>query len=397
MLPSSREDTRLFLALLANFILFGVTLTIVAATVPEIIREFDWSYLSMGAIVSAPPVGYFLSTFLSGMLIGRMEPKTVLVGGLLLQSVGLFLFGLTSMVAPNLLLAFMIGIGQGSTEVVTNFCVVQMEEGQQSRLINLMHGALPVGAVCGPFLMGMLFLTGAGWGWMYRGLGLLTLGVAALLSAFSYDRFTVDDGPGPEPGIAQRMGRPLLLLLCGLMFLFVGAEMGVSSWISEYFVQVLGSNSSIGAWMVSVFWFGVFVGRVSVSLLYRSSRQTGLLVILGISSTVLLSVSLAASTVPTAAGSFLLSGLGFSAIYPVVTATAGHRFPEIRSMAIGTVASCGGVGSFLFPLLISSLAGSYGLRLGFWFCVGSSAAGVVLAIAARGRAESIIDAKLSED
>lgn len=113
---------------------------------------------------------------------------------------------------------------------------------------------------------------------------------------------------------------------------------------------------------------------------YRGSEQGRLLLLLGFSATVLLSISVSASDIFVASAGFLLTGLGFSAIYPIVTAISGHYFARTRSIAMGTVAGFGGLGSFLFPLIISYLAGTYGLESGFWFCVFSSAGGLILAM-----------------
>ena len=73
--------------------------------------------------------------------------------------------------------------------------------------------------------------------------------------------------------------------------------------------------------------------------------------------------------------------MGFAAIYPVVVVIAGQH--NDQGLAIGAIATGGGVGAFLFPFAMSALAEGLGIDRAFWFYVAISlalalAAGTVL-------------------
>ena len=80
-----------------------------------------------------------------------------------------------------------------------------------------------------------------------------------------------------------------------------------------------------------------------------------------------------------------LAGLGCSIYYPTVMTLLGARFPQAQSQAIGFAATGGGVGSFVFPFLMSSIAQNWGIRAGFAtyavFAVAMTVAAVWLALA----------------
>jgi len=376
-----RGHQRLFFALLANFVVFGVTVTILGATVPKVIRQFGWSYLVTGAILSSTSVGYFLSTFASGFLIRRLDHKRVILLGLFLQAAGLAVFGAVPDVFVNLIAAVSLGIGQGATEVVTNSCVAEMERPGQSRLMSLMHAAFPLGAISGPLLIGWLISVGRSWQVLYRamaGMSLLLAGGLYLVSFKTIGRVEREDDEHP-PTIGL-LRSPLLLFLFLTIFLYVGSEIGVSSWVSEYYVKVFGTSVSAGAYMVSVFWFGVLVGRLSVSLGYRGYRQAELLLFLSTVSLLSLLASLMLKAQVTAAFGFLMTGLGYSAIYPVIMAIVGENFKRGQSVAIGIVSTGGGLGSFSFPFIMAAIANSYGIRSGLWFYVATTL-GIVIGAA----------------
>ena len=64
-----------------------------------------------------------------------------------------------------------------------------------------------------------------------------------------------------------------------------------------------------------------------------------------------------------------LCGVGFAAIYPVVVVIAGQYYRDDQGLAIGAIATGGGLGSFLFPFAMSALAQGLGIGQAFWFYV----------------------------
>ena len=103
----------LFASMLGSFALFGLNMTATGAVLPQVIREFHWSYTTTAVVLYASSLGYFLATFISGVLIQRLGPRKVIVGGLLVQAVGLGFFGLTGSVAVNVALRLLSGAGAG--------------------------------------------------------------------------------------------------------------------------------------------------------------------------------------------------------------------------------------------------------------------------------------------
>ena len=374
--------TGLLAAFFAHFALFGASAILVGAAVPEIIRDFAWSYLETGAVLSGGAVGYCYSTFLSGLLVQSIGPKKTLVGGLVLQATGLALIGQSAAIGLNLLAIVLVGLGEGGSEVATNFCLVRLETSGRSQLMNFMHAAFTAGAILGPLSVGLLLERSLPWQMAFQILGLLSLGMAV---AFQLLSFTSLQTPSESVSLRRALGLlrrdPLLLLLTLIIFLYVGAEIGISNWIAEYFVQIHDATPAQGAYMLSVFWLGLLLGRLLVASSYRGRRQAPLLVGTSALATAGLIAALLAEGPWLAGACFLLSGMGFAAIYPVVVVIAGQH--NDQGLAIGAIATGGGVGAFLFPFAMSALAEGLGIDRAFWFYVAISlalalAAGTVL-------------------
>jgi fucose permease len=365
------ERRRLFAVLFANFIVFGAGAIVIGATVPKILREFAWDYVVMGMVLGTGSVGYFVSTFLCGVAVRGWGPRRVIVGGLVVQATGLLLFGGMPGVAFNLVAVALIGMGEGGTEVVTNYCMVRLEPSGQSRLMNLMHAAFPLGAIAASLLMGLLLDNEVAWQAMFRALAVLCLGLALVLSRQPFTGMASPaDSRSSRAAVASLLRRPLLVLLALIVLLYVGAEVGLSNWIAEYYVRALGATLATGAAMVSVIWLGLLIGRLLLSALYTGRSQEHLLLLLTGLTTLCLAGALSMDSPWWAGVLFWATGLGLSAIYPIVIVLVGVHFPAEQGLAIGLVSTAGGIGSFGFPFAMSALANAYGLLVGFMFYAG---------------------------
>ncbi|MEW6755754.1 MAG: MFS transporter [Candidatus Latescibacterota bacterium] len=376
---------RLLAVLFANFLVFGAAAIVIGATAPKIIRQFGWTYTAMGAVLAAGSAGYFASTFLCGVLVHAWGPRLVICATLLLQVVGLWLFGSRPSVLANLLAVTLVGVGQGGTEIVTNYCVVRMERPGGSRLMNLVHAAFPAGAIAGSLGMGLLLEGGVAWQAMYRVLAVLCLLLAGGLSLCTFSGMRPESpGESSRAFLRRLLGHRLLLLYAAIILTYVGVEIGVSSWISEYFVGVLHADVALGAAAVSLLWAGLLLGRFAVVAGWGRRRQGPLLLLSAGTTSLALCLALLARTPLVAGTFFLLTGAGCAAVYPVIVVLVGQAFPRHQGMAIGVVSTVGGVGSFAFPFLMAAIAQEYGMAAGFWFVAAMSVLLMAAAAAAAG-------------
>ncbi len=360
----------LFFALLANFMLFGICTTITGATLPEIIRDLNWNYTAIGVVLSAGSIGYLMSTLISGILLQRLSIKPVIVTGLVLQAMGLSLFLIHRSVFHNMLMNLLIGLGEGATVVAVNLSVVRIERDGQSRLMNLTYAAFSVGAVIGPFVVIALMKAELSWQIIYRLMALLFLLMASALLLLPFSRLAKEKAKsGDKQRTVAFLKRPLLILSFLILFIYAGSQSGVSSWVSEYYMRVFSKSASAGAFIVSIFWIGMLIGRLGVSFGYRGFRQAELAFILASISTIALLFTILMTGSWLAGVGIFLSGLGYSAIYPTVIAIVGQHFKRIQSIAVGFATTGAGIGSFVFPYIMAVIGNRFGIQRGFLFFI----------------------------
>ncbi len=356
-----KHDRLLYTALFANFLLIGLGMTIIGSVLPKLIREFSWSYTATGSVLAAGSIGYFIASFVSGLIIQKLNARRLIVASLVLQALCLFLFARFRSPTLNFILNFLIGIGQGCAEVFTNYTVIRLERDGSSRRMNLMHAAFGIGAVTGPFITSLLISLSLGWKNIFVVTGLSYLFMAG---AFIFVPFPAKTEISSGPNRASYRGKLVLLFLFVFsIYLYVGTELGISNWISEYFVVLFSLEAGKAASMVSVLWLGILSGRLYFSFLYRREKQLAIPVILAGMSFLAIILLLASGGKALAVASVYLTGLGFSSVYPITMTLAGRFFNN--GSAVGFIATAGGIGSFSFPFLIAYVSDLLGIRGGF--------------------------------
>jgi fucose permease len=387
MLPKNASRS-LFITLSINFILFGTSMTIFGAAIPKIIRLYDWTYSAAGLVLAASAVGYFSSTFLSGFLIRKVGGRWLVVITLMVEGISFLFFARFPSVAINAVLNFLIGFGQGGTEVVSNVTVIQMERDGKSRLMNLLHSVFCIGAVIGPLGVAGLISSTVGWQIIYPIIGgaILVMAVIFLTRRFPEmkdvtprvseipgESMSIDGGSSGGKTTTRRI---LLGMYSAIILLYVGIELSMSNWSSEFFVVHLGAAEGTGAFMVAVLWIGLFIGRLGLSMFYHGTRQEVVLFVLNLASTVFILLMLFSTSLAASAVLVFLVGLGLSGVYPLVMSLVGKG--SRSTVAVGIVTTAGGIGSFTFPYILAFIADSAGLYRAFFLCAAVAGVTVVL-------------------
>ncbi len=393
MLPKTASKS-LFVGLVVNFILFGASMTIFGAAIPKIIRLYDWSYSAAGLVLAASSVGYLCSTFISGFLIRKIGGRWLVVSTLIVDGVSFLFFARFPSVALNVGLNFLIGFGQGGTEVVSNIAVIQMERDGKSRLMNLLHSSFCIGAILGPLGVASFLGSAVSWQIIFPIIGGAIILMAVVLFTRRFPDVgevtprapeiageTAVSGAGDTGGYSSPVTnlstrRILLFMFSMLMLLYVGMELSMSNWSAEFFVIRLGVAEGTGAFMVAILWFGLFIGRLGLSMFYHGTRQEMVLLILNMASAVFILLMLFSKSLAVSAVLVFLVGLGLSGVYPLVMTLVGKGTRS--TVAVGIVSTAGGIGSFSFPFILAYIADAAGLHRAFFLCFAVAGVTVVL-------------------
>ena len=380
MLPRAPEVRSLFAALMMHVGVMGGAVAAIGALIPQMIRELGWSYTHAGLVVAAGSAAFVLSSTVAGFVLPRVGVRVTVAAGLVLETLGLFLFGAWPNVAVNALAYAVLGVGFGAMEVAGNDLTLGMERRGRGQLMNLVHGGFAVGGIAVTSAASWFLASGGDWPLVYRLLGAATVLVALRLltrpalaatrteagSAADLDAAAAGAGgtrPRRSAGAPDR-SPALLMVILPAMGVYVGVELGVAAWMSEFVVAAIGGSIAQGARIVSLYWVGLCLGRVGAAVLHRGTRHARLLVALAAVAVAGLAITVPAGGTGWAAAGAIVSGVGLSALYPLLMLLAGSEYPTRRSQAMGLTSAAGGLGSMLVPLAITVVAETFGIRSG---------------------------------
>lgn len=370
-MPQQSATVRLGLvALTSLFFAWGFITCLNDILVPHLRAVFDLSYSQAALVQSAFFLAYFVSSLPAAGVVARFGYKKGLSIGLVLMAIGAVAFvpAATSLSYPMFLAAlFILASGITLLQVTANPYVTLLgkPEGGSARL-NLTQAFNALGTTVAPLAGGALILSSdvAGASSVIQPY----LMIAAVLLALAVIFYFL---PMPEPAeqpakvsvaaVKQTLGFSNLSLGVLAIFVYVGAEVAIGTFIVDYVKSTMNiSSGTDAAGYVTFYWGGAMVGRFIGSWLMRYIPAARLL----------MGAGLGAATLVVA--SFLLQGELAVYVLLAVGLCNSIMFPTIFSLGLRNLGPLTGVGSSLMamaisggaviPLIVGTLADAMGLK-----------------------------------
>lgn len=239
----------------------------------------------------------------------------------------------------------LLGYGGGGIEALINIIITDDNQPAPAFALNLTHAFFAIGAVLGPLAVSALLRAHLPWQFVFAGGAALFALLFLLL--FPQRMPPSSDRPFPPMEALRLLRSGLLWPLLGMISLYVGAEVGLSAWVSPLMEKVLHASRDLAGVAVSVFWALMIVGRIAISPLVARLRPPPLLFCLSLVSA-LAGVAVAYSrTVTGCLVATAVAGLFMSGIFALVLIDASRHFHERLGAVFGLIVAGVGVGSLI--------------------------------------------------
>jgi fucose permease len=357
-------------------------------------KQYRLSGFMAGLLPAFAFVAFAIFSVPGGVLAARIGKKKLLLLALALSGLGVLV---PTAVVPGFALllgaVFVLGVGTTLLQVAGNPIMRDVSgEGRFASNLSLAQFVKGAGSVVSTYLVGRLAVGELGWRRIFP--VFLALTVVTLLSVMALEiKETRADVPPSVGSSLSLLGEPAFGLAVLGIFLYVGAEVGMNTWLGPR-LESLGftaerftfagidwgrASTALGS---TLFFVGLTVGRllgsgilraISARTFFRLSAALGLAGILCV-----------LSGVPALAiAGVLLAGLGFGNVWPVLfSLTVEHR-PE-RSAEVSGLMCMAIFGGAVLPPLMGRIADAAGL--GVAFLVPLAAFVYLLALSLRGGA-----------
>ena len=382
--PAAQRYLPSLVLLTSLFFMWGLITSLNDILVPHLKAIFTLNYVQAMLIQFCFFGAYFVTSFPAGQLVERIGYQKGMVLGLVVAGLGCLGFypaAAAQSYAVFLASLFVLASGITLLQVAANPCVAQLgpSETSASRL-NLTQAFNSLGTTVGPLLGAGLILSAAAPGATdvahevktvqlpYVALCLLLCAIAAVFALIRLPLTAAEAehaSDGSDGANTSLWAARHLVLGVGAIFLYVGAEVSIGSFLVNFMAQpeIGGLPENVAGRYLSFYWGGAMLGRFVGSAVLKKVAAGKVLAFNAVLAIVLLLLTIVASG-SVAMWAVLCVGLCNSIMFPTIFTLAiaklGARTGE------GSGALCMAiVGGAIVPVLMGFVADHTNLTLSF--------------------------------
>jgi FHS family L-fucose permease-like MFS transporter len=378
------------------FFMWGFLTALNDILVPHLKSIFDLTYAEVMLIQFSFFSAYFVFAIPSGKVVEWIGYKRTIVLGLLVMSLGALLF-IPAASAPSfpLFLAALIVLATGITalQVAANpYVAVLGPPDTASSRLNLTQAFNSLGTTIAPYVGSLLILSSAPLAieavrqpapqlqayrlqqaasvkLPYLGLAITLIVLAMIIARFKLPAISTESAGALNGGLPSVWKQRHLVLGALGIFVYVGAEVSIGSFLVSYMSQPYIANIPVqtAARYVSFYWGGAMVGRFIGSGLLQKVRTRTLLGIVAVMAGLLVSASMLTSG-HVAMWTILAVGLFNSIMFPSIFTLGIDGLGPLTGEGSGILV-CAIVGGALIPELQGIIADHIGIHHAFFLPV----------------------------
>lgn len=346
------------------FISLGLPDSTLGAAWPTIYAEMNIPISYMGIVSFIISAGTILSVLLTDKAIAKLGTLWVTFISILMTSVALFGFSVSSEFIHFCLWGIPYGLGAGAIDAALNNYVALH---YSSRHMSWLHCFWGVGTIISPYIM-TISLTNGSWNDGYRTISFIQLGIAVvvLLSMPLWKRngkkadSEIKVKPTPISQAVKIKG--VVPVLIGFLS-YCAAECTAMLWASSYFEGVFSVSKEEAASLGSLFFIGITAGRFLAGFITEKLGDSRMIFV----GSLVASVGIILTAIPVkeiAIAGFIVLGFGCAPIYPCIIHSTPIRFGEERSQSIiGIQMAAAYLGSTVMPSLFGIIANHLSIAL----------------------------------
>ncbi len=242
----------------ASFLILGLETGAEGPSLPTLAKHTFSSLDRLGLIFVTGSIGYLLGSFIGGRIYDRLPGHRVMAASLALMLASALLYPLAGVLWVLLVTACFMGFGKGVVDVGCN-TLLQWQRGEQAGpYLNGLHFAFGLGSFFSPILLAQIIASTHDIYWVFWTIAAVIAPVIAWLWML----------PSPHPAAHTANGEQVpipvmpVLLIVVAFFLYVGAEVGFSSWLYTYAITLGLADTVQAAYLTSGFWALFTLGRL---------------------------------------------------------------------------------------------------------------------------------------
>ena len=275
------------------YIAFGLVTSVIGVIIDKFQTEYHLSLQIAALLPFAFYLSYGLFSIPFGIAMDRVGARFVLLLGMALMTIGSFLLYAVNSYAVVILMIFVIGVGVTAIQTAGNPFIRELDTpSRYTANLTAIIGIGALGYAVSPLLVPIVQSDGLSWISVYLIFGTVNALLFALLYLAKFpDVHLLEEEKIRLPQVASLVRDPLLLIYSLGIFLYVGAEVGTSSYILIFMTKIHGVGNHDSFWkagtllnaafpskaalVLALFWLFQAMGRLIIApvMKYVSERK----------------------------------------------------------------------------------------------------------------------------
>jgi predicted MFS family arabinose efflux permease len=338
-----------------SMLFLGVAATLVGAAA----RNIGLSPFQIGLMITFQNLGFILSVMLTGSLADTHSKPRILFFGSLILSAAFLSFYITPIFNLNLLIMFVIGVGIGTYEGVTDALLIDIHPQKSSLHININHFFVTFGSIL--ITLYLIFLQ-MNWRNAVVQSGIFVLLLAAV---FAFTRLGSRD-QSPEPYLSRMRiltQDKVIVAFFLATALVVGVEAGTIGILTTYLMEAREFTQVTSKIGLIIFLLGMALGRLILGFITPQNKIPHFLLVLFSSSILVYSCLYFLDLGDNIYFLIFLAGLAMSALLPLMLSQAGLLYKEMAGTVLGAIKVAIPLGGIILPFVMSYLVKYIGFEL----------------------------------
>ncbi|MBM4104240.1 MAG: sugar MFS transporter [Planctomycetes bacterium] len=304
-----------------------------------------------------PFVGFLMFGLLSvpmGIFQDKKGKKFTLMLGLIIALVGLAMpvfIGFNSYPA-FLVTILLLGVGATTLQVAGNPIMRDVSlEGKFSRNLSLAQFVKAIGsfsAAALPFIAVKLW--GGDWKHLFPIYSVAILITAIFVGTLKVEEKKADNHPASFASCLGLLSNPFVLMMVMGIFLYVGAEVCLSSGVPLYLKSQFNIETNVGVLGTGLFFLALTIGRFSGGMILNWMKPKVFLVLTSIISVAAIA-GLFLGIKMVSVVCFFAIGLGFANIFPLIFSIAVDAIPQRSNELSGLMITAIAGGAIIPPIM----------------------------------------------
>ncbi len=346
--------------------LFGLSLTTIDPLIPVMAEQIQVGFDKIGIALLIGSIATLISNFIAGRLSDIMDIKRLVLFGLTLLLISFAVFGTYLNYIIFVMIIIFIRMGFGTLDTTLHSFSSKLFRKDTNRIFLNIDISWYSGASVGPLLISMILYFNIERRYLFFIIAFVYV-VSIIIFYLACPKKKIQDNKPPLRENISPSGKkglnsikdPSIIIGGLILFFYMGSIMGLSSWLTTYFLG-FGVRVAYGSAILSLYWFFSILGIVIARRLLNRVREITILFFGCLVGTLCLCIFSFIPNIFVKITVLIIQSIFFAGIFPLTTAIFAQGDTENSGTILGFIIALAFAGSIAFQPIYGYVAEYFG-------------------------------------